>query len=136
MWLVGFRIVLELIARQPLERDVQRADAEKRDECHAAKAGAVHDAESHVLGRLRVELHGFPNQRVVTAKAVTPDSNLAAGALTKQQRSERLAVERQHDLPCLHIVWRRAFDGQSGGILSGRRHVLMQCGVSWCLNGA
>jgi hypothetical protein len=74
-----------------------------------------------VLTRSGLELHRFPDERVVTTKAVTSSPNLARGALAKEKRRERLAIERQHHLPGPHIIRRRTFDGQSGW--GGRKHL-------------
>jgi hypothetical protein len=69
-----------------------------------------------VTGR-RVELHGFPHERIVRAKAMMAGWNVTCDALSEEQCRERLAVERQHDLPCPYVTCGGAFHGQSGACL-------------------
>ena len=78
----------------------------------AAEAGAIHDAELHVLASGDVELHGFPYQRVVRAQSMMSRLNLARGAIAEEQRGERFAVERHYHLPRPHVFGRRALNGQ------------------------
>jgi hypothetical protein len=81
------------ISRQPFQCDLQRAHAKERQERHASESRTVHNAESHVFARLRVELHCFPDERVVSAKDMMSGSNRARSALAKEQRCEPLSIE-------------------------------------------
>ena len=72
-----------------------------------------------MLAGQRVELDGLPDERVVDAETVRPGSNGAGSGVAEEERRERRAVERNHDLADAHVGRVAAFYGQRRVLITG-----------------